>query len=66
MISVGYNAWSEKKEDWRSVARFMARRPEEAGGLVVFLPGYAELPFNYYFEDMAGLCIPRATREMKS
>jgi LysM repeat protein len=51
MISIGNNAWYEKKEDWRKVASYIARVTKgKPGGLVVFLPGYAELPFNYYFE----------------
>lgn len=50
-ISIGYNAWHEVKEDWRSVASYMAIETRgKSGGLVVFLPGYAELPFNYYFK----------------
>jgi len=49
-ISIGYNAWNETKEDWRSVASYVARETKgKPGGLLVFLPGYAELPFNYYF-----------------
>ena len=50
-VSIGYNAWFEKKEDWRIVASHIAREAEgKHGGLVIFLPGYAELPFNYYFK----------------
>ena len=50
-VSLGYNAWYEGKEDWRSVASFLAQETEgKQDGLVFFLPGYAELPFNYYFK----------------
>ena len=50
-ISIGYNTWYETKEDWRSVASYMAHETRgKRGGLAVFLPGYAELPFNYYFK----------------
>lgn len=50
-VSLGYNAWYEGKEDWRSVASFVAQETEgKQDGLVVFLPGYSELPFNYYFK----------------
>ena len=52
LISIGYNFWYEKKEDWRSVARYVASETEnKPDGLVVFVPGYAELPFHYYFKD---------------
>lgn len=52
IVSIGYNAWYEEKEDWRSVASHIARETRgKRGGLVVFLPGYAELPFNYYFKS---------------
>ncbi|HLE14941.1 MAG TPA: glycosyltransferase family 39 protein [Anaerolineales bacterium] len=50
-VSIGYNARYEGKEDWRTVASFLAQETKgKQGGLVVFLPGYAELPFNYYFK----------------
>jgi hypothetical protein len=52
MVSIVHNMGWEKKEDWREVARYVARsalkKPE---GLVVFLPGYAEIPFDYYFKE---------------
>jgi mannosyltransferase len=52
LISIGYNFWYEKKEDWRSVARYEASETEnKSDGLMVFVPGYAELPFHYYFKD---------------
>ncbi|HEX6303888.1 MAG TPA: glycosyltransferase family 39 protein [Anaerolineales bacterium] len=51
LVSIGYNARVEEKEDWRSVAGYVAQEIEDRpGGLVVFNPGYTELPFSYYFE----------------
>lgn len=52
LFSIGYNAWVEEKEDWRSVAAYVAQEIEDKpDGLVVFNPGYTELPFSYYFEQ---------------
>jgi hypothetical protein len=36
--------WYEQKEDWRSVALYGTEAQGKEGGLVVFLPGYAEIP----------------------
>jgi len=50
LISIGRNSWFEEKENWRDAAAVVAslsnRKPS---GLVVFIPGFAELPFDYYF-----------------
>ena len=52
LVSVVYNLGWEQKEDWRAVARHVARATmKKPGGLVVFLPSYAEIPFTYYFEQ---------------
>jgi hypothetical protein len=52
LVSVGYNAWWEQKEDWREVASYVARSAQKKpGGIVVFIPGYTEIPFSYYFKD---------------
>jgi len=52
LISIGRNAWFEPKEDWRDIASFVARSAyEKDGGLILFVPGYAELPFQYYFKE---------------
>lgn len=52
LISIGYNFWYEQKEEWRSIARYVASETEnKPDGLVVFVPGFAELPFHYYFKD---------------
>jgi mannosyltransferase len=52
LISIGYNTWFEEKENWREAAGLVAgladRKPD---GLIVFVPGFAELPFSYYFDD---------------
>jgi LysM repeat protein len=52
LVSIGYNAWWEPKEDWRAVASYVARSTQKRpAGMLVFIPGYTELPFNYYFKD---------------
>jgi hypothetical protein len=51
-VSIGHNLWFEEKEDWRSAAAFVAQSAQDIGdGLIVFVPGYAELPFDYYFDQ---------------
>jgi mannosyltransferase len=51
LVSIGWNVWYAEKEDWRDAARSVALssygRP---GGLVVFVPGFTEMPFQYYFK----------------
>jgi mannosyltransferase len=52
LVSIGRNAWVIQKEDWRDAAQYVANAIRgKQDGLVVFLPGYAELPFQYYFKD---------------
>jgi mannosyltransferase len=52
LISIGRNAWFEPKEDWREVAKLVARSAyNKDGGLILFVPGYSELPFQYYFKQ---------------
>jgi mannosyltransferase len=52
LVSIGRNAWVTQKEDWRDAARYVANAVKgKPDGLVVFLPGYAEIPFQYYFKD---------------
>jgi hypothetical protein len=52
IVSIGYNAFYEEKEDWRTIASHVAQEVKaRPGGLVVFLPGYVELPFRFYFND---------------
>jgi len=52
LFSIGYNAWWEQKEDWRGIASYVARSAQKKpGGIVVFIPGYTEIPFSYYFKD---------------
>jgi mannosyltransferase len=52
LVSIGRNAWVIQKEDWRDAARYVANAASgKADGLVVFIPGYAELPFQYYFKQ---------------
>lgn len=52
LVSIGYNTWFAEKEDWRDAARMIATASyEEPDGLVVFIPGFAELPFDYYFKN---------------
>lgn len=54
LISIGHNAWNEEKPDWQSLAAHVAGTAENTrDGLVVFIPGYAELPFSYYFRRHA-------------
>ncbi len=51
LVSIGYNAWFAEKEDWRDAASMIAKASyDKPGGLVVFVPGFAELPFQYYFK----------------
>ena len=52
LVSIGHNAWREQKEDWRAVAGYVASSAQKKpAGIVVFIPGYVELPFSYYFKD---------------
>ncbi|HLA98975.1 MAG TPA: glycosyltransferase family 39 protein [Anaerolineales bacterium] len=51
LVSIAHNLWREPKEDWRSVASYVALSARDRpGGIVVFLPRYTELPFAYYFK----------------
>jgi nucleoid-associated protein YgaU len=52
IVSIGRNMWFEEKEAWRDAARVVALSSyKKPGGLVVFVPGFAELPFQYYFKQ---------------
>jgi mannosyltransferase len=52
LVSIGRDAWVIQKEDWRDATQYVANALRgKQDGLVVFLPGYAELPFQYYFKD---------------
>jgi mannosyltransferase len=52
LVSIGYNTWFAEKEDWRDAARMIATASyDKPDGLVVFIPGFAELPFEYYFKN---------------
>jgi mannosyltransferase len=52
LVSIGRDAWVVQKEDWRDAAKYVASVIQgKQDGLIVFLPGYAELPFQYYFKD---------------
>jgi mannosyltransferase len=51
LVSIGNNAWFKEKEDWRGIAASVAQDVEgKKDGLIIFQPGYGELPFNYYFK----------------
>ncbi len=50
LISVGRNIFFIQKEDWRDAAKTVAISAESRpGGLVVFIPGFSEIPFQYYY-----------------
>jgi mannosyltransferase len=50
LISVGRNLFFTQKEDWRDAAKTVAISAESRpGGLVVFIPGFSEIPFQYYY-----------------
>ncbi len=50
LLSIGRDTWFEEKENWRDAAALVARLSDhKPDGLVVFIPGFAELPFSYYF-----------------
>jgi LysM repeat protein len=52
LISIGHNAWIEEKENWRDLAAHVAALAKNTrGGLIIFNPPYAELPFDYYFRQ---------------
>ncbi len=52
LVSITYNTWIEEKEDWRRAASMVAQSAYgKKDGLLVFMPGYAELPFQYYFKQ---------------
>ncbi|MCI0393328.1 MAG: glycosyltransferase family 39 protein [Chloroflexi bacterium] len=51
LVSIGYNTWGVEKEAWREVAAYVAQDAgNKDGGLLLFVPGYAEIPFRYYFQ----------------
>ncbi|HZD58479.1 MAG TPA: glycosyltransferase family 39 protein [Anaerolineales bacterium] len=51
LVSIGYNDWKVEKENWRAAATEVAQQVQnKPGGLLVFMPRYAELPFQYYFK----------------
>jgi mannosyltransferase len=53
LVSIGRNAWFTEKEDWREAAQLVAASAQgKPDGLVVFVPGFAELPFQYYFKGL--------------
>jgi mannosyltransferase len=51
LLSLNHNLWVEQKEPWRDVAALVAETepPEGTESLLLFVPGYAELPFSYYY-----------------
>ena len=52
LISIAHNVWFEDKEDWRDAARMVAQSAYgKPGGIVVFIPSFAEIPFSYYFNQ---------------
>lgn len=56
LVSQARTAGIQDGEDWRAAAAFVA---EDAANIperfLVFVPGYAELPFDYYFDRYAML-----------
>ena len=52
LLSISRNDWFEDKENWRDAAAQVASLADKKpDGLVVFIPGFAELPFDYYFSS---------------
>ena len=52
LISIGHNAWNEEKENWRDLTTHLAALAKNTrDGLIIFIPPYAELPFDYYFRQ---------------
>jgi mannosyltransferase len=52
LISIRHNIWNEEKENWRDLAAHMAAIARNTrGGLIIFNPPYAELPFDFYFRQ---------------
>jgi LysM repeat protein/4-amino-4-deoxy-L-arabinose transferase-like glycosyltransferase len=50
-VSIGHNAWREEKENWQDLTQYVAAAARNTkGGLALFFPPYAELPFTYYFQ----------------
>ncbi len=50
LISIGRNLFFTQKEDWRDAAKTVAiSAGSRPGGLVVFIPGFSEIPFQYYY-----------------
>jgi mannosyltransferase len=50
LVSIGRNLFFIQKEDWRDAAKTVAISAESRpGGLVVFIPGFSEIPFQYYY-----------------
>ncbi len=50
-VSIGHNTWQEEKENWQDLTQHVAAAARNTkGGLALFFPPYAELPFAYYFQ----------------
>jgi len=50
-VSIGHNAWQEEKENWQDLTQHVAATAQNTkGGLALFFPPYAELPFAYYLQ----------------
>jgi mannosyltransferase len=50
-VSIGHNAFREEKENWQDLTQYVAAAAKNTkGGLALFFPPYAELPFTYYFQ----------------
>jgi mannosyltransferase len=52
LVSLDHNLRVAQKEPWREVAAHVAAHEPPAGtkSLLLFVPGYTELPFSYYFD----------------
>jgi hypothetical protein len=52
LVSIGHNAWQEEKENWQALTEHVVTSARNMrGGLVLFVPPYAELPFAYYIQQ---------------
>jgi LysM repeat protein len=52
LVSIGINAWQEEKENWQALTEHVVTSARNTrGGLVLFVPPYAELPFAYYIQQ---------------
>ena len=52
-LSAYYSADSKNGEDWKD-ASLNIKNLAEPGSVIVIMPGYCSIPFNYYYNNTSG------------